>query len=286
MIFWRLSNNLSKIHDSSLIVGGRVFFGFLVVERVVIAVVVCCDVFFVVSSGQVSAWSEQQSRKSWHDESQKQSRPLIFAPIFDNGRFQSLIRQILYQMYKIPKSVCQRKCVGWFSGKKTDSQNDARIRERHLVTINLRTRLDFPKIKFWEFVGIKFETNQFLIFTRYPECDKVWVASVAVQIHTRAALTRTHIFCPQGTEGHSDTFRPWLKGTFICRRFHLTTALSSEHLYQGFFHQKSGLHGPYWAKAFQSGPKRIGRTEWAKFERTDTVKCAYVDSRWTTLLMR
>ena len=55
MIFWRLSNNLSKIHDSSLIVGGRVFFGFLVVERVVIAVVVCCDVFFVVSSGQVSA---------------------------------------------------------------------------------------------------------------------------------------------------------------------------------------------------------------------------------------
>ena len=55
MIFWRLSNNLSKIHDSSLIVGGRVFFGFLVVERVVMAVVVCCDVFFVVSSGHVSA---------------------------------------------------------------------------------------------------------------------------------------------------------------------------------------------------------------------------------------
>ena len=55
MMFWRLSNNFLKIHDSALIVGGRVFFGFLVVDRVVIAVVVAADVFFVVSSGQVSA---------------------------------------------------------------------------------------------------------------------------------------------------------------------------------------------------------------------------------------
>ena len=92
MIFWRLWNNLSKIHDSSSIVGGRVFFDFLVVENVVIAVVVDTEVvFFVVSSGQVAAWSEQQSRKSWHDESQKQSRPFIFAPIFDFGRFQIFI---------------------------------------------------------------------------------------------------------------------------------------------------------------------------------------------------
>ena len=94
IIFWRLSNNFLKIHDSALTVGGRVFFGFLVVDRVVIAVVVTADVFFVVSSGHVSAWSEQQSRKSWQDESQKQSWPFILAPIFDSGWFQSWIRQI------------------------------------------------------------------------------------------------------------------------------------------------------------------------------------------------